>query len=121
MDGKEPEIKRRFKAGDTVVFRLGERENEICPHCKAIFYDSESERRLASLSGRLLEVLGTPREFFPMCVVCGRWVDRPGIDYILRDAHTFSNGQSFGGFGVYEVELSPAPTEDGEEDEKGND
>jgi len=106
----------RFKAGDMVVFRLGERENTTCPHCNYAFYNSEDEQLLVSFSGKVLEVRGTIEEdpgprFCNQCdeAVTGRVGIREG--YVLLHYYKVSNGREFDGFTVYESELSPAPLE----------
>jgi len=117
MNGKELEIKRRFKAGDMVVFRLGERENQICPHCGANSYDSQVEARLVSLTRKVFEVEGTWAELkqtgedFRICVECRGEMVLPNSDYVLLDFHTYPNGQMVRGFVVYERELSPVSME----------
>jgi len=114
VDGKELEIKRGFKAGDMVVFRMGERENQTCPHCGANTYDSQVEARLVSLTGKVFEVEGTWAELeqmgadFRICVECGGKMLLPNSAYALRGPHTYPNGQMVRGFAVYERELSPA-------------
>jgi len=111
MDGKELEIKRRFKAGDMVVFRLGERENQTCPHCKANTYNSEFEAWLVSLHGKILTVRGNVEEFskigYRVCFQCGEFLPHYA-DYVLRGSFTDGvHGQLINGFAVYERELSP--------------
>jgi len=115
MDGKELEIKRRFKAGDMVVFRMGERENQTCPHCGANTYNSEFEARLLALTGKALEVIGTweeiARTLFLFCFSCGKKPKPPYPEYGLLDPHIYSNGMRSRGFLAYERELTPAPLE----------
>jgi len=107
----------RFKVGDRdrVVFRLGERENQTCPHCGANTYNSEFEDRLVALTGKILKVAGTGEEIaetlFLFCYKCHGEAEPPYPDYGLLDTHTYSNGVHSTGFLAYESELSPAPLE----------
>ncbi len=115
MDSKELEIKRRFKAGDMVVFRMGERENEICPHCGANTYNSEFEAWLVSLHREILTVRGAVGELsktgYRVCFQCGKFLSNYA-DYVLCGFFaTGVGGPIIDGFAVYERELSPAPLE----------
>jgi len=111
MDGKELEIKRmgRFKTGDMVVFRMGERENLVCD-CGDQFFNSEYEKMLVEWSGRVFQIRGDKLTGNIICEKCGAALESITSEVALDCTFTYQNSV-YGGFLAYERELSPVSME----------
>jgi len=59
-----------LQIGDVVRFRLGERLDDVCPHCGIDFWTSKDAQALIDMSGRLFRVMAMDVSYLKEIVVC---------------------------------------------------
>jgi len=122
MHKEERAIPQPIQVGDVVRFRLGEREEWVCPHpeCGYRFFNSEAERAYVALSSRLFRVIDVEHDSDVFqgssnCAACdgpvgnftlegGQCVLSPPLDH--GDLPKVFNHAGWSGFVAFEREVT---------------
>lgn len=103
----------KFKRGDRVLFRLGERGDWICPVCDHHVFNTEFEEWLMEWSGNVFTVTDTLEEYKDYCPACEHVGELTRFDYALAGEMRVYLGRLYHNFEVFERELTLVGDTDG--------
>lgn len=98
----------KFLIGDQVVFRLGEREDWVCPACTHHVFNSEFEEWLIQWSGKTFTIANVLAKYHDSCPQCQHAGGLTKFDYSLEAETRIYLGNTYSNFEVFERELIAA-------------